>query len=242
MRKIIILSLILFSPLSHANWFADIVNRIEQTNGINTGILKSQNQSLDVQKDIRDMQGEILNSQKDIQGLMKQVNDSLKGNNGYGKMDSHDYATYGNNAKSWTSVLDMSKNGYGDGELGQNIRNAANQFPVEESRFNKGVSNPTQQKYYVLQAQTALATRAVSQLDYDKIQDQITYQQMLLKKIDETDNLKDATDLSNRIQVESNIISLQILRQIALSNQQQAVTAQSSVNSSLAHAKFLSKD
>jgi len=188
------------------------------------------------------MQNDILRSQKDIQGLMKQVNDSLKGNNNYGKMDTHDYATYGNSAKDWSSVLEMSKNGYGDGALGKNINNVSNQFPVNQAVFNKGISHPTQQKYYALQAQTILAARATSQLDYDKIEDQIAYQQMLLKKVDETDDLKAATDLSNRIQIESNLISLQILRQSALSNQQQAVTAQSSVNSSLAHAKFLSKD
>ena len=87
------------------------------------------------------------------------------------------------------------------------------EFPIDINGYNQGVSDPTSRQYYADQSQTVLATRAASQLDYDKIQDQIAYQQMLQQKIDNTDELKSALDLNNRIQVESNLINLEILRQ-----------------------------
>jgi hypothetical protein len=49
-------------------------------------------------------------------------------------------------------------------------------------------------------------------------------------------------DLANRIQVEGNLINLEILRQSALVNQQQAITEQASVMSALSNAKFLTKE
>ncbi|HSW69154.1 MAG TPA: type IV secretion system protein, partial [Gammaproteobacteria bacterium] len=107
--------------------------------------------------------------------------------------------------------------------------------------YSGGVSNPTSRAYYTTQSQTIVAARAASQLDYDKVQNQIAYQQALQQQIENAKDLKSAMDLNNRIQVESNLINLEILRQAAISNQQQAVTAQGGVNSALTNAKFLTK-
>ena len=99
----------------------------------------------------------------------------------------------------------------------------------------------TNQQYYAVKSKTVLAARAASQLDYDHIQNQIAYQQMLQQQIEKATDLKSAIDLSNRIQVEGNLINLAILRQAALSNQQQAINEQANINSALSNAKFLTK-
>lgn len=219
---------------SYANWFADIVNRIEQTNGINTNILNNQSASLNIQRDI-------LSSQKDIEKLMRQVDDSMHGHSGWGTYQFHDYQSYGVDASDWSRVMKMGDSGYGSGALGQIMHGLSNEFPADRQAYNSGVTNSTKQKYYALKSQTILAARAASQLDYNKIQDQITYQQMLQQQIENTKDLKAAIDLSNRIQVEGNLINLEILRQTSLANQQQAISEQDSVNVALTNARFLTK-
>lgn len=233
-RLIFIIGLI-FHSTCYANWFADIVNRIELTNIINSGILNSQIASLNTQKDI-------LSSQIEIESLMKQVKRSVTGHSGWGNYQFRDYQSYGDSARDWDVVLRMAELGQGSGALGQSINGISSQFPADRNTYNRGVSGASNQKYYALKSQTVLAARAASQLDYNKIQEQITYQQMLQKQIEKTKDLKAATDLSNRIQVEGNLINLEILRQVTLSNQQQAVSEQASVNAALTNAKFLTKN
>ena len=138
------------------------------------------------------------------------------------------------------SVMRMAETGRGAGALGETMGGMANQFPADRDTYNRGISDKEQQ-YYALKSQTVLAARAASQLDYNKIQDQIAYQQMLQQQIEKTSDLKAAVDLSNRIQVEGNLITLEILRQTALVNQQQAMTDQATVNAALVNAKFLTK-
>jgi hypothetical protein len=194
-----------------------------------------------VQKLMLNYQGNLLKSQLDIEDLMKQVNGSVTGHSGWGTYRLHDYQSYGDSARNWASVMHLAEGGGGSGALGQTMNSLANQFPINQEQFNKGVTDPNSQKYYVLQSQTVLATRAASQLDYDKIQDQIAYQQMLQQQIEKPNDLKGAVDLNNRIQIESNLINLEVLRQAALANQQHAVSEQANLNSSLANAKFLTK-
>ena len=78
-------------------------------------------------------------------------------------------------------------------------------------------------------------------MDYNKIQDQIAYQHMLQQQIEKTNDLKAAVDLSSRIQVENNLIKLEILRQSALANQQQAISEQANSQCSVSNANFLTK-
>lgn len=219
---------------AHANWLKDIFNVAMQIEGINVGMLDNQTQTLGVEKDI-------LSEQKEVDRLMHQVNEHLTGHAGWGSYQSHDYQSYGGSANDWNNVMQMADAGRGDGALGQTINKISNQFPANRSTYNRGVSDERSQQYYALKSQTVLAARAASQLDYNKIQDQITYQRMLQEQIEKTKDLKGAVDLSSRIQVEGNLITLEILRQAALTNQQQAITEQSSVNAALANAKFLTK-
>ena len=218
---------ITFSQSSQADAIYSILNAIHNLEALESSIDKSQIG--------------MLKSQLDVEGLMKQLNEGMTSHGGWGTYLSHDYQSYGDSARSWTDVMRLAEGGGGSGALGQSMSSLANQFPIDKQAFNKGISNPTSQKYYVLQSQTVLAARTASQLDYDKIHDQIAYQQMLQKQIEKTADLKGAVDLNNRIQVEANLINLEILRQAALSNQQHAISDQANINSALLNAKFLTK-
>ncbi len=182
-----------------------------------------------------------LQSQQDIAGLMRQVNAAMNGHSGWGTYQAHDYQSYGQGATSWTELSRTIQSGGSTGQLGQVVTGLAREYPIDAHSYSGGVSNPTSRAYYTTQSQTIVAARAASQLDYDKVQNQIAYQQALQQQIENAKDLKSAMDLNNRIQVESNLINLEILRQAAISNQQQAVTAQGGVNTALTNAKFLTK-
>jgi len=233
-RKLITISIMLAATLStaaHANWYQDIIDAITKQGMISNGFLSG----------INLQQGEMLTSQQDIEKLMKEVNGGLTSHSGWGAYQSHDYQSYGGSANDWSGVMQMAKSGSGAGALGQTMNSINSQFPIDSNSFNKGISDPNSQKYYSLQSQTVLAARAASQLDYDKIQDQISYQQMLQQQIEKTKDLKSAVDLNNRIQIEANLINLGLLRQSALSNQQHAVSEQANINGALLNSKFLTK-
>ncbi len=217
-----------FCHAAYANWFADI--------------WKSELRMEVLQGNIMNMQGQLLGVDRDIDSLMKDLNGHMTGNSGWGTYQFHDYQSYGDGARDWSGVLQMADQGQGSGELGQMMGGVSRQFPVDRVAYNRGVSDRGSQQYYALKSQTVIAARAASQLDYNKIQEQIAYQQMLQQQIEKTKDVKAAIDLSNRIQVEGNLINLEILRQTALATQQQAVSEQASVNSALTNARFLTKE
>ena len=194
-----------------------------------------------IQANIQNAENGILKSQLDVEGLMKTMNNSMIGNSGWGTYQFHDYQSYGNDARSWENVMQLAESGNGTGALGQALNAIVNQFPIDKNGFNAGVTNANNQQYYLLESQTILAARAASQLDYDKVQDQISYQQMLQQQIEKTKDIKSAMDLNNRVQVEANLINLEVLRQAAISNQQRAVSEQANMNNALSNAKFLTK-
>lgn len=228
------LLIVFVMPCSHANWLKDIFEIGLRMEGIQTDMFNSQGEMLGVEKDI-------LSTQKDIDHLTQQVNSHLTGHSGWGTYQLHDYQSYGDSARDWSGVMRMAESGRGEGALGQTMGKLATQFPADSRAYNQGVSDTHSRQYYALKSQTVLAARAASQLDYNKIQDQIAYQQLLQKQIEKTNDLKAAVDLSSRIQVEGNLINLEILRQTALINQQQAITEQATVNTALSNARFLTK-
>ena len=223
----ILLCVALMSRAAYADAIYSILNAIQQLESIETGI---QNTQID-----------ILESQLDVEDLMKQVNSHLTGNSGWGNYQFHDYQSYGAGSATWADVARMAATGGSSGQLGQTMNALAGQFPIDSKAFNSGVSSAMHRNYYAMQSQTILAARAASQLDYDKIQDQIDYQQMLQHQIENTKDLKSAMDLNNRIQLEANLIHLEVLRQSAIANQQQALSGQANMNSALSNAKFLTK-
>lgn len=236
---------IAFTPSLYANWYQDIINAINAQGIISNQFLSAMNaqaslsssylNSIDRRAETSNL---YLNSIDDTEKLIK---NALTGKTEWGAYQSHDYQSYGEDGESWGNVMTMASKGKGAGELGKTIQRISQEFPIDKETFNAGINHKKTQEYYAIKSQTILATRTLSQLDYDKIQDQITYQQMLQKQIGVTDNLKAAVDLSNRINVEGNLINLEILRQAALLNHQQAITEQGQVNSALQNAKFLSK-
>lgn len=229
-KRIIVLvtsTLLIMCSTSYASWFSSIFNSLLRIEGFDSNILKN------ITEDNYQL--------NDIDSLMKNVRDNIAGNYGMGTYHFHDYQTYGSDAANWNSVLDMSAKGKGSSELGLMISDISDQYPANVKLYNESIKDSYNQKYYALKFQTVLSTRAASQLDYNKIQDQIRYQQMLQEQIEHTKSLKEAVDLQNRLQVEGNLINLEILRQSALSNQQQAVTEQASVNAAIANARFLNK-
>jgi hypothetical protein len=232
-RQLLLLGAILsVSTACYANWYQDIINAITKQAGITNGILSNE---LTLQQDM-------LRNQKDMQRLMDQMNGHITGHSGYGTYQFHDYQSYGGGAKDWSGVVNMADHGHGDGALGKMIGSVSRDFPSDRNAYNRGVSNPSAQRYYATKSQTTIAARAASELDYNKIQQQISYQQVLMQQIENTKDIKAAMDLANRIQLEGNLINLEILRQSALVNQQQAITEQASVMSALSTAKFLTKE
>lgn len=230
-QAISVFVLLSVSSSSYANWLEDIwVAVIKYGSGTNNLL----GQQLTLQQ-------QLLNSQRDTQKLTDQINGNLTSHSGYGTYQLHDYQSYGGGVNNWNDVVNMADHGRGNGSLGEMIGSISSNFPYDTSTYNRGVTNPQLQQFYATKAQTTLVTRAASELEYNKIQDQITYQQMLMKQIESTKDIKASMDLANRIQVEGNLINLQILRQSALVNQQQAVTEQASVMSALSNAKFLNK-
>lgn len=205
-----------------------------------SSMLKKLRESSITQMNIYTASLNMLKQQQDISQMMHELNSNVTGHSGWGSYNTHDYQSYGNNADSWNKVIGMAESGEHHGEVGQVMQALSRQFPIDSATYNHGVNDSTSQLYYKQQAQTVLAARATSQLDYDRIKEQIAYQQMLQNQIEKTKDLKAAVDLSSRIQVEGNLIQLALLRQMALSNQQQALNNQSTLNSSLANARFLS--
>tara|TARA_R110000868_G_scaffold351481_1_gene612762 strand:- start:1380 stop:2084 length:705 start_codon:yes stop_codon:yes gene_type:complete len=231
-RQLLLLAALLsMSTACYANWYLDIINAITKQVGITNDILNSE---LTLQQDM-------LHNQKRMQRVIGQMNGHITGHSGYGTYRFHDHQSYGPEAKDWLSVINMANRGQGGGELGRMISAISRDFPFNRQVYNRGISNPAAQRYYAAKAQTTVAARAASELDYNKIQQQISYQQELMHQIENTKDIKAAMDLANRIQLEGNLINLEILRQSALVNQQQAIAEQAAVMSALTNAKFLTK-
>lgn len=182
---------------------------------------------------------QISSIQNTIQGLTHQIQDAVSGQSEWAHWQFTDYQSWGENTDRWNSVLSMAENGGNNSQLGRALRTLAEEFPVATELYNSVNPNKMDQKYYALKAKTALAARAASQLSYDKIQDQINYANQLRQQIGSTATLKQSVDLESRLTLENNLIQLEMLRQLALINQQHAIDAQAEVNESIQNAHFL---
>jgi hypothetical protein len=162
-------------------------------------------------------------------GLEQQTLQTMIGSYGYGSLNYNpNLQSWGNNTDNWSSILSSYQQG--NNGVGQIAQQHNQQFPIQQNTVANPNSQSLDAKYYSLQAQTALAARSASEYDYNNIQTQITNLQQLHDQIDKTTNLKAAIDLQNRLQYESSIIQIELLRLAALSNQQQAVEAQGESN------------
>ncbi|MCH9755459.1 MAG: type IV secretion system protein [Candidatus Rickettsiella isopodorum] len=217
--KTIVLSLfMILSFPSYADPISDLVNIAAQIQGYQLQISSIQNT---------------------IQGLTHQIQDAVSGQSEWGHSQFTDHQSWGENTDRWGSVLSMAGNTGNNSQLGRTLRALAEEFPVATELYNSVNPNKMDQKYYALKAKTALAARAASQLSYDKIQDQINYANQLRQQIGTTATLKQSVDLESRLTLENNLIQLEMLRQLALINQQHAIDAQAEVNEAVQNAHFL---
>lgn len=217
-KTVIFNLLMILSFPSHADPISDLVNIAAQIQGYQLQISSIQNT---------------------IQGLTHQIQDAVSGKSEWAHWQFTDYQSWGENTDHWASVLNMAGNGGNMSQLGQMLRSLAIEFPVETDLYNNVNPNKMDQKYYTLKAKTALAARAASQLSYDKIQEQINYSNQLRQQIGTTTTLKQSVDLESRLTLENNLIQLEMLRQLALINQQHAIDTQAEVNDAIQNAHFL---
>jgi hypothetical protein len=166
---------------------------------------------------------------------------SIIGNYGLGMEDFLDQGeTWGNDIESWEDVIETYERGNVEGALGKAARQMEEQFPIDTALVAE--KDPKGAEYYQVHAETALAVRATSQIEFDQIEDNIEYQQAMLQKIDSTPNLKAAVDLLGRLQAESNLIQLRILRMMAINSQQQSIESQGYANAALERIEFYETD
>ncbi|WP_218814689.1 type IV secretion system protein [Rickettsiella endosymbiont of Dermanyssus gallinae] len=218
--KFILLSLLILCPLkSYADPFISSV--------------------LQIASQIKDYQMQMADIQSTIQRLDSQIQQAVSGHSEWGNWQFNDFNSWGLNADRWSSLLNSTVNGDTNSQLGSMLRLLSREFPLAVELYNRVNPNKSDQKFYSLKAKTALVARAASQLSYDKIQEQINYTNQLRQQIGTTATLKEAVDLSSRLTIENNLIQIEVLRQLALMNQQHAIDAQAEINDELENARFV---
>jgi len=216
MKKIITLfCLLFFSTASYASFnFGRMLHIISNIYGVNLHL-----------EDLNNKQyAELMN-----------VASGLTGTHNYGSLfDNSDQFDWGDNTDNWQDILALYQNGSG-GELGAVSRDLARQFPISDKL---GSSNPTEDAYYRLQAETSLASRSSSQLAFKQISKEAKVVDHLQNEIDRAKDNKSAVDLNNRLISEQNKLSIQQAKLLALLVQQQAVAAQQQANRAKEDAEF----
>ncbi|WP_218813526.1 type IV secretion system protein [Rickettsiella endosymbiont of Dermanyssus gallinae] len=188
---------------------------------------------------IEGYQMQMENIQSTISRLNRQIKQAVSGHSEWAHWRFRDFQSWGLHADRWGSLLELVTHGGNDGQLGLILRLLSREFPAGIELYNRVNRNRSDQQFYSLRAKTALVTRAASQLSYDRIQEQINYANELRSQIGTTSTLKEAVDLETRINLENNLIQIEVLRQLALMNQQHAVNAQTEVNLDLQTARFV---
>lgn len=174
-----------------------------------------------------------------LPGLSQNTLNALTSQAGWGGRGYNpNLQSWGNNAQYWDSVLKLYQQGGNPGEVSGIARQLNQQFPIQNATVANPNPNSNDAKYYQLQAETALASRAASQFDYNNIQKQVDYMHKLHDELDTTKDLKSSVDLNNRLQFESSMLQIELLRLAALSNQQQAISAQNQTNAIVNNANF----
>jgi hypothetical protein len=217
MKKLIAISLLMLLIPQLA--FADvdvmqIINIFAKIYGLNVDMLDTNRMQLERMENI-------------IQGLT--------GHNRYGSIfdDSAQYY-WGSGATSWENILALTNNNLSAGDLARVMSTLIKDYPIDPLRSSNEIEN----KYYLLQAQTTLASRSTSQLAFDQISKEENVIKSLQSFIDTADNNKAATDLNNRLVSEQNRLSIQQAKLLAILVQQVSVDAQEKANRAKEDADF----
>jgi len=208
----------LFSTKAISFEIMDIVNMVAQMYGINVDIFDNGVDQL-----------------SQLQALEKNLSGTFKLGNQY--YSSERYA-WGNQSDSWQSIIAMSKNGTGNGQLGKTILSIAKDFSIDSVNSPNSIEN----EYYKLQAATALSSRSASEVTFE----QAVKEEKTLKKlhslIDTITTQKEATDFNNRIASEQAITSVQQTKLLSILVQQEAIRAQERANRAREDMEFFNME
>lgn len=143
--------------------------------------------------------------------------------------------SWGQGTNDWQAILAMANNGGANGQLGSILKQLSGQYPISPSL---GSSSNLQNQYYLMQAQTALASRAGAQLAFKQINQEADTMQYLHSKIDTTQDNKSAVDLNNRLAAENAMVNIQQAKLLAILAEQASLDAQEKVNRAKETADF----
>lgn len=224
MKKVFFLSLLL-TALAIQNTYATDVS----------GIIHILSKMYGLNVDIKNLDQNLFDVNKDQLTQLNAINQDLTGTHRYGSMNynSHQYS-WGDGSDNWQSLLSLYKTG-GGGELATMAGKLSKDFPIAD---NLDTTNPTENEYYRLQAQTTLASRASSQLAFNQVSQESKVVETLHDEIDQTKDNKSSVDLNNRMLSEQNRMSIQQTKLLATLVQQAAIDSQEKANHAKENATF----
>lgn len=230
-RKLaIVFTLTFLLPLTaQANWLEDIFKVSKQIYQVNfdiDGIAKSQlDETIKIKKSNEFQLDE-----------MKRIAGGLIGTHQYGSQYyDPEQLSWGEGSSNWQSVLALSHTGGGSGALGSAMKQLGRDFPINHDLNSP---NETENKYYQLQAQTALASRASAQTAFDQLNNEDQTMKQLHNLIDTTKDNKSAVDLNNRLVAENTMVNIQQAKLLAVLVHQIAMDSQEKANRAAENAAF----
>lgn len=142
---------------------------------------------------------------------------------------------------TWQEVVNLQKTGVIPGIYAEKSSQFEKLLPTIDSKlFSKNSSNRNATSYK-LSTDNTRAAFASTEAVYNQIQNRLKTIESLTKQIDQTDNVKAATDLNSRISAENGFLSIEMARLQSLQLSLQT-TLQNNQNQATAnHAEFFGK-
>lgn len=170
--------------------------------------------------------------------FLKQQSSYMTGHYGYSSIDNKpNLQNWGTGSNFWEQVLNVYQQGGNPGDVGSVAKTLERQYPIK-SASEVYPYNAAQGQYYELQAKTTLASRALSQVSFDRVSKEIEMLDELKDEIEKSPNQKATLDLIARVQIESALIQTQIERLLATLLQQTSVNSQAEPNGAVATHHF----
>lgn len=185
--------------------------------------------------DIKNINKDTFNLNKDQLSQLTLITNGLIGTHSYGKMNyDNNLFDWGKGSNNLQDMLSLYKSGNG-GRLAQVSNDLEKQFPISNSL---GSPSQTENEYYLLQAQTTLASRSSSQVAFEQVSKESKVIEDLHNEIDKAKDNKSAVDLNNRLVSEENNMSIQQTKLLALLVQQEAINSQEQANHTKESVEF----
>ncbi len=182
-----------------------------------------------IEVDVRNLNQQQLNE-------MGKITAGLTGTHTYGSQYyDPNQLSWGQGTNDWQAMLAMARAGGGSGQVGNAMSQLTTQFPMTPAL---GSSNETENQYYLLQAQTTLASRAASQVAFTQMNQETDTVQHLNRMIDATPDSKSTADLNNRLAAENAMVNIQQTKLLAVLVGQAAIDSQEKANRAKETAEF----